>query len=196
MTDRMFRAAALALCAAAAACTTSAPPAQVTRFHLNQPIARGNVFVTPLDRAAPPTLEQQSYVNAVAAALNLQGFTTRDNIKAAEQIATVDVQRGVQPSALPARSPVTIGVGGGTYGGGLGIGLGTSFGLGKGKSRDITVTTLAVQLKRASDEAVIWEGRAIGRTESDAAPADEIGRLADALFRDFPGPSGQTVEVK
>src|SRR3546814_9736769 len=66
MTDRMFRAAALALCAAAAACTTSAPPAQVTRFHLNQPIARGNVFVTPLDRAAPPTLEQQSYVNAVA----------------------------------------------------------------------------------------------------------------------------------
>src|SRR3546814_12129641 len=90
----------------------------------------------------------------------------------------------------------SIGVVGGTYGGGLGIGLGTSFGLGKGKSRDITVTTLAVQLKRASDEAVIWEGRAIGRTESDAAPADEIGRLADALFRDFPGPSGQTVEVK
>src|SRR3546814_11367516 len=85
----------------------------------------------------------------------------------------------------------SIGVVGGTYGGGLGIGLGTSFGLGKGKSRDITVTTLAVQLKRASDEAVIWEGRAIGRTESDAAPADEIGRLADALFRDFPGPRSE-----
>src|SRR3546814_5231905 len=79
------------------------------------------LFRTPLDRAAPPTLEQQSYVNAVAAAPNLQGFTTRDNIKAAEQIATVDVQRGIQPSALPARSPVTIGVGGGPYGGGLGI---------------------------------------------------------------------------
>src|SRR3546814_4288670 len=93
-----------------------------------------------------------SDLNAVAAALNLQGFTTRDNIKAAEQIATVDVQRGIQPSALPARSPVTIGVGGGTYGGGLGIGLGTSFGLGKGNSRDITVTPLAVQLKRRSEE--------------------------------------------
>src|SRR3546814_18637508 len=122
MTDRMFRAAALALCAAAAACTTSAPPAQVTRFHLNQPIARGNVFVTPLDRAAPPTLEQQSYVNAVAAALNLQGFPTRAKLKAAEQIDTVDVQRGIQPSALPGRSPVTIGVGGGPHGGGRVIG--------------------------------------------------------------------------
>src|SRR3546814_10985645 len=85
MTDRMFRAAALALCAAAAACTTSAPPAQVTRFHLNQPIARGNVFVTPLDRAAPPTLEQQRYVNAVAAAPNLPGLTTRDHHQGPEK---------------------------------------------------------------------------------------------------------------
>src|SRR3546814_2114148 len=91
-----------------------------------------------------------SDLNAVAAALNLQGFTTRDNIKAAEQIATVDVQRGIQPSALPARSPVTIGVGGGTYGGGLGIGLGTSFGLGKGKSRSEEHTSELQSLMRNS----------------------------------------------
>src|SRR3546814_17944371 len=101
MTDRMFRAAALALCAAAAACTTSAPPAQVTRFHLNQPIARGNVFVTPLDRAAPPTLEQQRYVNAVAAALNLQGFPKRDNLKADDQITPVGGPRGPHPPTRP-----------------------------------------------------------------------------------------------
>src|SRR3546814_2041563 len=95
------------------------------------------------------------------------------DVCSSDLIATVDVQRGIQPSALPARSPVTIGVGGGTYGGGLGIGLGTSFGLGKGKSRDITVTTLAAQLKRASDEAVIWE-----RSEEHTSELQSLMRIS------------------
>lgn len=195
MTDRMFRLAALSLAGAMTACTTAAPPAQVTRFHLNQPIARGTIAVVPFSHMAPPTLEQQSYIDAVSRALAAQGFTVAAP-KAAEQIATVDVQRGVQPSALPPRSPVTIGIGGGSYGGGIGIGLGTSFGLGAKKSRDVAVTTLAVQIRRASDESVIWEGRAVGRSDSGASPGDEIGRLANALFKDFPGQSGKTVEVK
>lgn len=196
MNNHMLRLTVLALIGALAACTTASPPAQVTRFHLNQPIARGKVFVKTFSPTAAPTLEEQSYLNAVAGALSAQGFTTVARGGEAEQIATVDVQRGVQPSAVPARSPVTIGIGGGSYGGGLGIGLGTSFGLGSRKSRDVTVTTLAVQLKRASDESMIWEGRATSRTNEDASPGDEVGRLASALFKDFPGASGKTVEVK
>ena len=196
MNNRPARIAALALAGLAAACTTTAPPTQVTRFHLNQPIARGQITVRPFNPNAQGGLELQSYITAVANELTRQGFTVDPKLTTAEQIATVDVQRNVRPSAIPPRSPVSIGVGGGSYGGGLGIAIGTSFGLGGKKSNDITVTTLAVQIKRASDETVVWEGRAVSKANVDASAGDEIGRIAAALFKDFPGASGRTVEVK
>ena len=55
-----------------------------------------------------------------------------------------------------------------------------------------------VQIRNRADKSVIWEGRA--ETEAPAsAPAAQPGlaadKLAAALFKDFPGVSGQTVRV-
>ncbi len=195
MMTRLFPFAILALASIATGCTT-APTAQVTRFHLDQPIAHGNIAVRPLMEQSENALEMQSYLAAVGGELGRLGFMVNPQQGAIEQIATVNVERRIQPSALPPRSPVSIGIGGGSFGNGVGIGIGTSFGIGRKKSNDTAVTLLEVQIKRASDASVVWEGRATSRTGSELSPGDEIGRLAAALFRDFPGPSGKTVEVK
>lgn len=196
MFSRSLRLSALALTTLAAACATTAPPAQVTRFHLNQPIAHGAISLRPLDPAKADTLEFRSYAAAVSGELTRLGFTSAPTAAQAEQIVTIDVTRGIRPSPVPPRSPLTIGIGGGSFGGNVGIGIGTSFGVGKKQSNDVAVTTLSVQIRRASDESVVWEGRAVGQAGSAASPDDEVRRLATALFRDFPGPSGKTVEVK
>lgn len=194
MTDRWLPLAALALAGALTACATT-PPAQVTRFHLNEPIARGSIAVRPLDSGEANGLEFQTYKTAIADELARQGFTVRPDLPA-DQVATLDVQRGIRPSAGSSRSPVSVGVGGGTFGDGLGIGIGTSFGLGGKRYRDTAVTTMAVQIKRASDGRAVWEGRVVGTTDAKTSPGDEARRLAAALFKDFPGRSGETVEVK
>lgn len=196
MFKHMFRLSALALSLSAAACTTGPSPVQVTRFHLNQPITQASVAITPARPADMDSLEFTTYANAIAAQLTQLGFTISADPKTAQQIAVVDILRGVRPSAAPARSPVSIGIGGGSYGSNVGIGIGTSFGLGQKKSNDVTLTTLSVQLRRVSDEAVLWEGRAVGEAIGKVSPADEIARLSTALFKGFPGQSGKTVEVK
>jgi hypothetical protein len=67
-----------------------------------------------------------------------------------------------------------------------------SFGIG-GKTREVMATELTVQLRRRSDNTTVWEGRAVtesvsGKPGSD--PRDQAAqRLANALFRDFPGES-------
>jgi len=195
MMKRTCPLAVLAIAAAALAGCATTPGAEVTRFHLDQPIARGTVFIRPFSPGGDG-LEFRTYATAVAQQLTRQGFKVQPTLNTAEQIATVEVMRGIRPSAMPARSPVTLGIGGGSFGGGVGFGLGTSFGIGKRRSNDVAITTLAVQIKRASDESVIWEGRAVGRTNAESSSGDEIARLAAALFRDFPGESGRTVEVK
>jgi hypothetical protein len=53
-------------------------------------------------------------------------------------------------------------------------------------------------MKRASDDLVVWEGRA--QTEApNTAPAAQPGlaadKLARALFQDFPGESGRTITI-
>ena len=51
----------------------------------------------------------------------------------------------------------------------------------------------------SSDGTVIWEGHA--QTANDAAAPDaqanaEAAKLANAIFRDFPGESGRTITVR
>lgn len=180
------------------ACATPTPPVDVTRFHLGQPIERGTIFVEPPPGGDPASLEFGTYAAAVSAQLRGIGYVPTGEIGGALYVAVVDVQRGVRPGA-PGRSPVTVGVGGGTGGFGGGIGGGVSFGVGGGKGRDVIATELRVQLKRRSDGSVMWEGRA--RTEArESAPAAQpglaAGRLAEALFRGFPGESGRTISVQ
>jgi hypothetical protein len=58
---------------------------------------------------------------------------------------------------------------------------------------------LRVQLRRAGDKSAVWEGRAETQAKQGtpaAQPGLAAGKLADALFKDYPGPSGQTITVK
>ncbi|MCJ8158512.1 DUF4136 domain-containing protein [Sphingomonas sp. LaA6.9] len=182
--------AALAL----AGCAASIPPVEVTRFHLNQPIAPGTVAI---DTAAPgvKSLEFTNYTNAVAAELQRLGFAPAA-IGASDYVATVAVSRDTR-QALAQNSPVSVGVGGasGSYGGGVGVGVGFSFG---GKPKDLIVSELHVQIKRRAAGDVIWEGRAQTEAKENAPaaqPGIAAGKLASALFKDFPGRSGETISV-
>lgn len=187
---------------ALASCAT-APETRVTRFHLGQPIAPGQIAVEPLmpvDRGSP---EYQTYAGIVAAQLARIGFTEAPGLKASEQVAVIQVDRGTR-EALAQRSPVSIGIGGGVggggyRGGGVGLGGGISFPIGKSRSNEIVMTRLVVQIKRRSEGTVIWEGRAetaASISAPDARPAAAVQRLATALFQGFPGESGRTITVK
>ena len=63
----------------------------------------------------------------------------------------------------------------------------------------LQILLLAVQIKRRSEGTVIWEGRAETAAAAGTPAADPtttVRTLAAALFKDFPGKSGQTVTVK
>ena len=69
----------------------------------------------------------------------------------------------------------------------------------RGRESYVDSSLLSVQLKRRDDATVIWEGRASTVTDAGSpadAPAALSQKLATALFRDFPGASGQTIMVK
>ena len=63
----------------------------------------------------------------------------------------------------------------------------------------MTENMLQVRIKRRSDGTVFWEGRSVVQARVDrpeGQPAAVVDRLAEALFRDFPGQSGETIRVK
>jgi hypothetical protein len=93
---------------------------------------------------------------------------------------------------------VSVGVGGstGSFGSGLGVGIGINL---SGKPKPVVATRLRVQLRRTADQSAIWEGRAETQAREGtpaAQPGIAAGKLADALFKDFPGQSGVTITVK
>lgn len=179
---------------ALAGCAASIPPVEVTRFHLGLPIERSTVAIE-----SPPggdSLELQTYGNAVRGELGKLGYPDAD-LSSAFYVATVRVVRDTREQ-LVKKSPFSIGLGGGTGGyggGGVGVGLGFSFG---GKKRDTVISQLSVQIKRRIGGDVIWEGRAQTEAKENAAgaqPGIAAGKLAAALFKDFPGESGRTINV-
>lgn len=199
MAGMIFRASVATLALAAlAGCAAQIPSAEVTRFHLGQPIATGEVAIEPRDRAQGSGLEFDSYAAAVARELKGRGFSIATSLPRSEFIALIEVDRMSRETG-PARSPFSIGIGGGSFGGGLGVGGGVSFPVGKSVAPEATRTQLFVQLKRRSDGTVIWEGRGQLDARSGtpyAAPAAAVDKIAAAMFKDFPGESGRTIIVK
>lgn len=195
-------ASALALAALPLAGCSTGPQTSVTRFHLGQPIARGQITVEPLLPAMRGTPEFETYAGIVGAQLTRVGFSEVPNLRTSEQVAAVAVEFGAREA--PRRGGLTIGfgVGGGSYGyrgGGVGGGIGAAVPVGGTRAREITATRLIVQIKRRSDGSTIWEGRAETSAAAGspaAQPADAVQRLATALFADFPGVSGRTIMVK
>jgi hypothetical protein len=192
--------AALAL----AGCAAQMPESRVTRFHLGQPIAPGQIAVEPRDPTLAQDLEFQAYARIVQAEFSRLGFGAATNLAKSELVAVTEIRRSWRPTGQTSGSSMSIGLGtssGGGWHGGTGVGLGgsVSFPIGQQKERMDVLTELSVQLKRRSDSTVIWEGRAesVARDGTPYAnPEASVSRLAQALFQGFPGRSGEIITGK
>jgi hypothetical protein len=203
MNPRLRGLAALAppiLALALAACQTPVGPVEVTRFHDAAALAqagRGTIAVM----AAPgfsdtQSLEQASYQTAVTRELQRVGYSP-GAAGTARQVAEVRVERyTLRPDR--GRGPVSVGVGGSTGSYGSGVGLGIGLDLSGGPKEQVT-TQLAVSIRDAASKAVVWEGRASFTVAASSPLAQtQLGaaKMAAALFKDFPGNNGETIEVE
>jgi hypothetical protein len=190
---------AVAAALALAGCA-STPTAEVTRFHMGQPIATDTIRIVPSpDPVAPgaaQSLEFRTHANIVAQDLARHGFRPVDTAPTA-YVAILTVQQMTR-AGLPSSSPFRIGIGGATGSGNVGIGGSVNVPVGQPRNNDLRVNLLDVRIRRASDSSAVWEGRAVqeipardqGSSLSAAVPA-----LSRALFADFPGESGRTITV-
>ena len=182
-------------------CMAMTPPVDVTRFHNAQvaPIVPGSVVIEAnvTDEGHSRSIEYATYSAALLRELQRVGFSeARTDAGNSEYIARYTIERA-QISAGGSRSPVSVGVGGstGSYGSGVGLGIGINLG---GRPKDKIVTELSVRITKRDDGNVVWEGRASVEAKQ-GSPASQPGlaaaKLAEALFRDFPGESGTTIRV-
>lgn len=193
---------ALAGLALLSGCMTDTGPTRpsVTRFHLGQPIARAVISVEPSDPADARSLEFDAISDAVGRELTRLGWTVQKGNAGSEQVAIVTVNQ--ESRIAPRRSGLSIGIGGGVASSGRssGVGVGGGVNVPVGRTTDqLVATQLAVRIQRRSDATVAWEGRADYEARAgtpDAARTAAADRLAEALFRDFPGESGRTIRVR
>lgn len=179
-------------------CVAPVGPVQVTRFHLPETTAlgKGTIAIEPAPGSDGKSLEWQAYQAAVQRQLVLLGYG-EDNSGHSGQVALLRLDRIVTEPERRS-GPVTVGVGGstGSYGGGLGIGLG--FNLGDKPAQKVQ-TEIGLMIKDRASGQTLWEGRASFSVDS-RSPLAETGlaapKMAEALFKDFPGQSGETIEVK
>ena len=193
---RLNLAAAMLSFTALAGCVTPVGPVEVTRFHAADvtPLGRGTIAAEPAPGTDGSSLEWQTYRAAVMRQLVLLGYS--DGGPGSAQIAYVRMSRR---TAEPARrSPVSVGVGGSTGSYGSGVGLGVGLNLSPKPAAQIE-TDLAVTIKQRASAVTLWEGRAsfaVSAKSPLAGTALGAPKMSEALFRGFPGLSGQTIEVK
>jgi hypothetical protein len=191
MKTAFLRSTALVLALALSACATKGGKApagagiDVARFHLGEPVARAPIAIEPFDKADANRPEYPAYSAAVGRQLARLGWTVVPTTTQSEQIALIDLEQGSR-EAVAALSAAR-------------IGRGVSATVPAGTSAGVTASLLEVAIRRRSDGTVFWEGRAVGESRTgsaDAARTAVVERLAEALFRDFPGESGRTIRVK
>lgn len=208
----MMRHLSVALLGAAAlalgGCATAVPPVEVTRFHTNAVAGwatgtRYAIATAPLDAPEPaapgagmPSLEWNSYRAAVDQQLQRQGLVAAGAGERAPLLVRISFDRANQ-LAEGRRSPVSVGVGGstGSYGSGVGLGVGINLGGGPKRMADLQ---LSVRIDDAASGRALWEGRALTAVPVKAPanqPSLAAAKLAEALFKDFPGESGRTITV-
>lgn len=182
--------------AALAGCVAPVGPVEVTRFHVpDAPLGRGPIAVVPAPGMPDTSLELRAYQAAISRELARIGYAPA--APGGAQVAEVRLMRRTwQPERE--RGPVSVGVGagGGSYGSGAGLGVGIDL---SGRPAAQTETELGVMIKDRPGGRTIWEGRALFMVRADSPLAQtDLGaaKLAEALFRGFPGNSGETILVK
>ncbi len=180
-------------------CVVPTGPVEVTRFNRvadGQTYGSGSYAVTATGGAS--SLAASPYLAAVSREMQRVGYA--ENTAAGGVVAEVSVSTN-EALAARGRSPVSVGVGGSTggyrSGVGLGVGLDLTSLINKPKAR--IVTELSVRIKRRSDDLVIWEGKALQESSAGtpaAQPGIAASKLAEALFKDFPGKSGESITVR
>jgi len=191
---------ACALPATLSGCVAPVGPVEVTRFIAPDApqFARGVIRVEPAP-GQPDDLEFRAYAAAVGRELTRLGY--REPLPgtdaAAPQVALVTLERQrFQPQR--SRGPVSVGVGGATGGYGSGVGLGLGIDL-SGPPPEQVGTRLSVTIRERPSGKSLWEGRAAFTVRADSPLAQtSLGsaKMAEALFKDFPGRSGETILVK
>ena len=182
-------------------CMATMPPVDVTRFHNAQtaPIVPGSVVIEAnvTDEGHSRSIEYATYSAALLRELQRVGFSeARDGAGDSKYVARYTIERA-RIGAGGSRSPVSVGVGGstGSYGSGVGVGIGINLG---GRPKDKIATELSVRITERASGTVVWEGRASVEAK-EGSPASQPGlaaaKLAEALFRDFPGESGASIRV-
>lgn len=186
------------LALALGACVAPVGPVEVTRFHVPDTarLGRGTIAVEPAPGMTADSLEWRTYAAAVGRQLTLVGYGEQ-MAGTGGQVALVRLRRqAYQPQRV--RGPVSVGVGGatGSYGSGVGMGIGIDL---SGPPPEVVETELAITIKdRASGEA-LWEGRSSFTVTAKSPLANsQLGaaKMAEALFKGFPGTSGETIQVK
>lgn len=178
-------------------CVVPTGPVEVTRFNrAAEGVTYGNGSYSVQiagDSAAGQGLAATPYLAAVAREMQRVGYSEKlgsgSEVVAEVRVTTADL--------LPQRNPVSVGVGGsaGSYGSGVGLGVGIDL---SGRSQWQVETTLSVRIIRRSDNLVIWEGKAVQAAKAGspaAQPGIAASKLAEAMFRDFPGVSGETIRI-
>lgn len=188
--------AALAALSVLSGCMAPTGPITVNRFHAPDVsrLGKGAIAVEPAQGMDGKSLELQSFEAAVTQQLQRVGYSTGDS---GDQVALVRLSRSrYQPEK--ARNPVSVGIGGstGSFGSGLGLGIGLDL---SGRPPEQVETELAVTIRDRKTGANLWEGRASFTVSARSPLADtQLGapKMAEALFRGFPGNSGETIEVR
>ena len=196
-----MRRAVLVAALAMTGCAATAPvfPTEVTRFRADT-VERGTISLAP-EQGVNDGPAFDSYARAVGDALTAQGYTVVSAGAGAAFIARIGFSSDTRSVRGPAPFTLGLGVGGGSYGrgGGVDVGVGGGIPIGKREVRDDTAATLSVRINRRAGDLGVWEGtaqtRLIGRAGTGDANAI-AAKLANALFKGFPGESGRTITVK
>jgi hypothetical protein len=193
-----FRCTALLALFALSACVAPTGPVEVTRFHVPDTgrLGHGVIAVEPAPGVADDSLEFRSYAAAVSRQLALLGYSEQP-AGAGGQVALVRLER---QHYRPERhnGPVSVGAGGvaGSYGSSVGVGIGFDL---SGPPPEVVDTQLSVTIRDRASGQSLWEGRANFTVTAGSSLADtQLGaaKLAEALFKGFPGNSGETIQVK
>lgn len=190
MRNKVLAATSIALMIALSACGRNNIYADVARFHTNQPINRGTLFIQPSDPALANNLEFRTHSESVAVEMRRQGFQTVPTAAQAQYIATLDITQTDGTTITRPGMSVAVPVGPTM--------IATPVGRGPRNSTERT-STIGLQIKRQADGVQIWEGRASKTASAGSEQATltwAVPALAGALFNDFPGTPGVTQQVR